>query len=130
MTRIASFTRLENELTHKVRESMARAESTADVHKFFVYAMLELLNGVLPGGEEALDLVYEDIALTPGETPGYAVSPRLAAYAPFAELCRESDLPAILERFSEVAGKRHQYLGKKPEKTEAKMYHGTGRAAR
>jgi len=130
MTRIASFTKLENELTPKFRESMSRAESTADVQKFFVYAMLELLNGVLPGGEDALELVYEDVALAADGEPGYVVSPRLAAYAPFAALGRESDLPAILERFAETAGKRFHYLGKKPEKTESKMYHGTGRAAR
>lgn len=130
MTRIASFTKLENELTPKFRESMTMAESTADVHKFFVYSMLELLNGVLPGGEDALELVYEDVALAPGESPGYVLSPRLAAHAPLAALMRESDLPAILGRFAEVAVKRFNYLGKKPEKTEAKMYHGTGRAAR
>jgi hypothetical protein len=130
MTRIASFTKIENELIPKVRESMGQAESTADVQKFFVYAMLELLNTVLQEPVEDFELHYEDVALAPGQEPGYTLSPRLLAHAPMAALLRESDLPAILARFAAVAVKRFQYLGKKPEKTEAKIYHGTGRAAR
>ena len=55
---------------------------------------------------------------------------RSASHAPLAAELRESDLPAILARFAEVAGNRYNYLNKKPAKTEAKMYHGTGRAAR
>ncbi len=130
MTKIASFTKIENELIPKFRESMAQAESTADVLKFFVYSMLELFNAVLAGEEEEFELRYEDVALTPGQAPGYALSPRLAGHAPLAARLRESDLPAILGRFATVAGKRFQYLAGKPEKTEAKMFHGTGRAAR
>ena len=130
MTRIASFTRLERELTPKFRESMGLAESTADVQKFFVYSMLELLNGVLAEHSEPLELVYEDIVLTPAQEPGYALSPRLGGHPPLAAELRGSDLPAILARFAAVAGKRYHYLTKKPEKTEAKMYHGPGRALR
>ncbi|KHK03998.1 hypothetical protein [Desulfovibrio sp. TomC] len=130
MTRMASFTKLENELTPKFRESMGLAESTADVQKFFVYTMLELLNGVVAGHSEAFEILYEDIVLTPGQAPGYTLSPRLGRHAPLAAELQESDLPAILARFAEVAGKRYTYLQKKPAKTEAKMYHGTGRAAR
>lgn len=130
MTRMASFTKIENELTPKFRESMGLAESTADVQKFFVYSMLELLNGVLAGHSETFDLYYEDIALAPGQPPGYVLSPRLTDHLPFAAELRDSDLPAILARFAEVAGNRYEYLRKKPAKTEAKIFHGTGRAAR
>mgnify|MGYP001232349919 CR=1 FL=1 len=130
MTRIASFTKIENELIPKFRESMAQAESTADVQKFFVYSMLELLNAVLQGQEGDFELHYEDVSLTPGQVPGYALSARLSAHPPLAAQLLGSDLPAILTRFAAVASKRFQYLAGKPEKTEAKMYHGTGRAAR
>lgn len=130
MTRMASFTKLENELTPKFRESMGLAESTADVQKFFVYTMLELLNGVVAGHSEAFEILYEDIVLTPGQSPGYTLSPRLGSHAPLVAELQASDLSAILARFAEVAGKRYIYLQKKPAKTEAKMYHGTGRAAR
>jgi hypothetical protein len=130
MTRIASFTKIENELLPKFRDSMGQAESTADVQKFFVYSMLELLNGALENEEEDFELHYEDIALAPGQTPGYALSPRLLAHPPLAALLLESDLSAILTRFSVVAVKSFQYLAKKPEKSESKIYHGTGRAAR
>ena len=74
MTRMASFTKLENELTPKFRESTGLAESTADVQKFFVYTMLELCNGVLAGHSEPFEIFYEDIVLTPGESPGYTLS--------------------------------------------------------
>ena len=130
MTRIASFTKLEHELTPKFRESMGLAESTADVQKFFVYSVLELLNGVLAEHSEPFELYYEDIVLTPGQAPGYALSPRLGDHAPLAAEIRGSDLSAILTRFAEVAGRRSIALSKKPAKTEAKIYHGTGRAAR
>lgn len=130
MTRIASFTKLEHELSPKFRESMGLAESTADVQKFFVYSMLELLNGVLAEHSEQFEIFYEDILLTPGHAPGYSLSPRLGGHPPLAAELGGSDLPAILARFAEVAGRRYDYLNKKPEKTEAKIFHGTGRAAR
>lgn len=130
MTRIASFTKIENGLLPKFRESMAQAESTADVQKFFVYSMLELLNAVLQGQEDDFELHYEDVSLTPGQAPGYVLSARLSAHPPLAAQLLESDLPAILARFAAVAGKSFKYLAGKPEKTESKMYHGTGRAAR
>ncbi|EFL51963.1 conserved hypothetical protein [Solidesulfovibrio fructosivorans JJ]] len=132
MTKIASFTKLENALVPRFRESMSRAQSTADAQKFFVYTMLELLNSVLADAAAGFELRYEDIWLTPDDEagPGYALSPRLAENEALAELLASSDLPAILARFAAVAVKRYQYLAQKPEKTEAKMYHGTGRAAR
>jgi len=74
MTRRSSFTKIENDVLPKFRDSMAQAESTADVQKFFVYTMLELINSALDGG---FDLVYEDITLTPGSAPG--LRPRTAA---------------------------------------------------
>ncbi|UJX40800.1 hypothetical protein K9F62_19255 [Desulfovibrio sp. JY] len=132
MTKIASFTKLENTLVPRFRESMSRAQSTADVQKFFVYSMLDLLNSVLAEPEGGFELHYEDIWLTPDEEagPGYALSPRLAGNEALAEHLAGSDLSAILARFAAVGVKRYQYLAQKPEKTEAKMYHGTGRAAR
>ena len=130
MSRFDSFTKLEREVAPKFRESMGLAESSADVQKFFVYSMLQLVNGVLAGQGGEFDVYYEDIALTPDQAPGYALSARLAAHPPLADALRESDLPAILSRFAEVAGNTYRYLQKKPEKTESKIYHGTGRAAR
>jgi hypothetical protein len=130
MTRIASFTKLERAVLPKFRESMGLAESTADVQKFFVYSMVELVNGVLAGEGEAFDVYYEDVVLTPQQAPGYAFSARLAEHPPLAAALRESDLPAILARFAETAGNRYTYLRKNPEKTEAKMYHGAGQAPR
>ena len=127
MIRIASFTKLEHELTPKLRESMGLAESTADVQKFFVYSMLELLNGVLAEHSEPFELVYEDIVLTPGQEPGYALSPHLGGHAPLAAELRGSDLPAILARFAAVAGKRYNYLNKSPDKTKPKVFHGPSR---
>ncbi len=130
MTRITSFTKLENELIPKFRESMGLAESTADVQKFFVYTIMELLNGVQADHTEKIDILYEDVVLTPGQAPGYTLAPRLTEHSPLAAELQGSDLPAILARFAEVAGKRHAYLAKKPEKTEAKMYHGVGQPVR
>jgi hypothetical protein len=132
MTTIASFSRLENALIPRFRESMSRAESTADVQKFFVYTILDLLNNALADAGGDLELLYEDVWLMPeeGAKPGYGLSPRLTAHAALTALMAGSDLPAILARFAETAGRRFRYLAQKPEKTEAKMYHGTGQAAK
>lgn len=124
MTKIASFTKLENEVLPKFRDSMAKARSTEDVRKFFVYAMLEVLNGAL--ADTGLELAYEDIRLTPGEAPGY-VLPRLGGHPAYAALAEKSDLAAILERFATAAGNRFKRLEKNPEKTEAKMFRSDGR---
>lgn len=123
MTRKTSFTRLENEVLPAFRESMTRAESTADMRKFFVYTLLELLNGAVEG---RLELTYEDIELTPGLAPGYEFSARLREHPVFVELLQASDLAAIVERFALAAGNRYKHLEKNPARTEAKMYHGTG----
>lgn len=123
MTKIASFTKIENEVLPKFRDSMAQARSTEDVRKFFVYSVLELLNGALAG---AAELTYEDIRLAPGETPGYVLSPNLADHPALTALIGTSDLTAILGRFAAAAGNHYKRLEKNPEKTEAKMYHGTG----
>lgn len=132
MTTIASFSRLENALIPRFRESMSRAESTADVQKFFVYTILDLLNNALADAGGGLEILYEDVWLTPeeGAEPGYGLSPRLTGHAAITALMTGSDLPAILARFAETAGRRFRYLAQKPEKTEAKMYHGVGQAAR
>lgn len=127
MTRILSFTKIENTLVPKFRDSMAQAESTADVRKFFVYAMLELLNNAL---EEDAELTYEDVALAPKDTPGYTVSQRLRERPAFQKAMTTSDLPAILDRFAVTAINRFRRLEKNPEKTESKVYHGTGGPAR
>lgn len=130
MSAMASFTRLEHELAPKLRERMSMAESTADVQKFFVYSTLELLNDVLAGRGETVEVLYEDIMLTPDQHPGYALSTRLTDHQALAKELRESDLPAILARFAEVAGNRFKYLKKNPAKTESKIYHGTDQAPR
>lgn len=132
MTKVLSFSKVENALIPRFRDSMAQAESTADVQKFFVYTMLELLNTVLADAKDNQELHYEDVWLVPEDDggPNYGLSPRLGANETLVTFMLTSDLPAILTRFADVAGRRYRYLAQKPEKTEAKMYHGTGRAAR
>lgn len=126
MTRRASFTKIENDLLPKFRDSMAQAESTADVRKFFVYSMLEVLNGALEG---TIELAYEDVALAPGTPPGYMLSPRLRDHPTYAALAEESDLPAILERFAAAAGNRFKRLEKNPS-SEGKVHPGTSGSTR
>ncbi len=130
MSKILSYTKIENMLLPRFRDSMNQAESTADAQKFYVYTMLDLLNNVLSDDGTDFELRYEDITLTPGQAPGYVFSERLAGHPQLSEAMGNSDLPAILSRFAEVAGRQYQYLDKKPEKTESKMYHGTGRSVR
>lgn len=125
MTRRSSFTKIENDVLPKFRDSMSQAESTADVRKFFVYTMLEVINSALDG---SFELVYEDISLAPGAAPGYELSQRLRQHPPFAALCRDSDLPAIMERFATAAGNRFKRLDKTPP-SEGKIHPVAGRSS-
>jgi hypothetical protein len=59
-----------------------------------------------------------------------SLSPRLRDHPAFQALLRTSDLAAILDRFAAAAGNRFRRLEKNPEKTESKIYHGTGGPAR
>jgi hypothetical protein len=65
---------------------------------------------------------YEDVLLDPLERDGFSFGDRLVADADFLSLWNESDISHIVKRMAESAIKRHRYLSRHRDKTEAKMY--------
>ena len=118
MTRMDSFTRVENELLPKFRNMINQSESTEDVKKFFVYCMQDLFAQVF---EERLVVRFEEIALSPDKTPPFTLAASLQEHDEFVRLWQASDLSQIVTRFAELALGRYRHLEKNPRKTEAKI---------
>jgi hypothetical protein len=124
MTKQMSFSKLEKEFRHVLREKINHAESTEDVKKFFAQTAGDLLEEILG---DSVDIAYEAIQFDPLKKDGYVVSKGLRQSAGFAAAWKDSDLPHIVKRMAEVAMKRHKHLERHLDKTEAKMYPTPGR---
>jgi hypothetical protein len=119
MTNQVSFAKFEQALRPEYRKRINSAESTEDVSKFFVRTVLILFGEVLG------DKVYfdqEDIYFDPKQKDGFVVSNRLGSIQDFVSIWKKSDLRHIVKRMAEFAIKRHKYLEKHRDKTEAKLY--------
>lgn len=118
MTTQFSFTKIENELLPDFRKKIGSAESTADVKKFYVYTMQDLIRQVFSG---SIDVGYEDVALLPNQIPAYSISASVQDHENFSTIWTTSDLPHVINRFTETALNRYRHLEKNSEKTEAKI---------
>jgi hypothetical protein len=101
-----TYTALETALLPTFAAALAASRHKADVEKYFAYAVMELLHGVLADTSQRPDVLYEDIALTPHAPPGYALGTRLTAQPALAQALSQSELPAILARLAETATER------------------------
>ncbi|PLX49757.1 MAG: hypothetical protein C0613_06145 [Desulfobulbaceae bacterium] len=118
MSRQLSFTKIEKELLPDFRQKINQAESSEDVKTFYARTALELFDKVFEG---SLSLDFDDISLQPGHDNKYSLSNRLLEASEFNEIWDNSDLPNVLQRFTETALNRYAHLEKHPEKTEAKI---------
>ena len=118
MTEQLSFSRFEKEVLPNYRNRMNIAESTEDVKKFFVYTAQDFLDKVF-NHEPRIE--FEDITLTPHQTPAYTLSSRILHDRQFSEVIKRSDLPYILERLAGTAVKRYNRLERNPEKSDSKI---------
>jgi len=117
MTQQTSFTLVENQLLPKFRKNMTQARSTEDVKKMFAYCMQDLFREASDG---ALELRLEDIVLRP-ENDSYQIDEQIRALDAFTRVWKDTDLPRIVDRFTELCLHHYAHLAKNPEKTEAKI---------
>lgn len=117
MTKMMSLSKYEHQVLPKLRDQLNQAESVEDVKKFFVGTIQEFL-GLATDGSVNAD--YEDISLLPEQDPCYALAPGLTDDAALKALAN-SDLNAILSRFSEQAANRYKHLAKNNTKTNLKI---------
>ena len=97
---------LETALWPTLTAALAASRHKADVEKYFAYAVLELLHGVLAGEGGGFDILYEDIRLDPAAPCGWSLAPRLAGHPPLAVALAGPDLPDALTRLSQAAAAR------------------------
>jgi len=120
MTKVNSFSRHEQQIRKEFRAKISASESSEDVKKIFVNTFRDFMALVFP---EDFEFRTDDVALAPEAKGGFRVSERLMRKSRFREQWESSDLPAIVGRLAESAGKRLIRHGKNLEKTESKMYH-------
>ncbi len=118
MSRQLSFTKYEKELLPKFRKKINTAESSQDVKTFYARTCLKLLDKAFAG---ELSLDFDDVKLEPGTDRKYLISDRLLSSTSFSDIWKSSDLPNVLDRFTDTALNRYAHLEKHPEKTEAKI---------
>ena len=131
MTNVRSHTRHEQQVRKEFRSKLNTSESSEDVRKFFVHAFRDLVGLIFDG---AVEVRNDDATLDGAQERGFTVSSRLLNNRLFVGEWESSDLPSIVGRLAEVAGKRLVRHEKNLERTEAKMYHdrdgGGGTGAR
>jgi hypothetical protein len=120
VTTVKSHTRYEQQVRREFRSKLSTAESSEDVRKFFVNSFRELMKLVFGG---TLETRNDDAALDDVADSGFRISSRLMRDRRFREEWDASDLPAIVGRLGETAGKRIVRFGKNLDKTESKMFH-------
>lgn len=113
-----SFNQLEHETIHTFREQVNLAENTADLRKVFARTAQGILLKVF---DNKLDIKVDDIVLTPGQEPGYALNETVLCNEDFKKIWLASDLPQIIGRFAESASHRFKYLEKHHEHTRSKI---------
>ena len=118
MTKRFSFTKYENRVLPNFREKINKAESSADLEKFFTYTIQEFFKDVFEG---EMQFHYEDIKLVWDRKPHYVLSHRLRTSKDFLSLWNESDLSRVVERLAGTAKRRYIHLEKHPEKTDSKI---------
>ena len=118
MSEQISFTRFENEALPMFRMKIGKAESTADVRKFFFQTLRDLFDKIF-GNQVRFE--REHIVLMPGETPCFMITESLTSQPAFEEAMTDSDLNRVLERLAKSAANRYIHLEKNPEKTNSKI---------
>ena len=113
-----SFTKLEHEALHHFREQVNLAETNTEVGKVFARTVQGILLKVF---DNKLDIKVDDIVLTPGEEPGYALNESVLVNEKFKDVWLNSDLPQIVGRFAESAAHRHKFLEKHHDSTRSKI---------
>lgn len=113
-----SYSKFENDLIHQYRNQISGAESSADVEKFFDYAVRELCKKIFDGN---LRLKQQDFQFTQEGESLFQVHKRLLNTEAFSDVWNNSDLPNIVNRFAQTANHRAIHLEKHKEKTNLKI---------
>jgi hypothetical protein len=102
----------------RFRQRINDAESTEDIKKTFVLAVMDFFENAFNGG---LVVRNEEVNFRPYEKPYFSLSQRLVEEEKIRSVWKDSDLHQIIERLAESAMNRYKHLKKHREKTNAKI---------
>lgn len=112
----ASFTKIENELVHGLRERLNSAEGSADVQKIFAEFLQEILSRI---SGMAVVLDEGDVRVDPEAKDNFTLGPGITQNPDYAKYLVESDLVDILRRQAEHAANKITYMREHPKKDES-----------
>ena len=105
-----SYAKIEREIQTGYRRNLHSAESVENIHRFFIYAALDLIEQVFEGRVPAS---FEDISLDGKAASGYQLSPYLMANREFFKVYKNSDISDVLKRFAESPSNQAQQIAEK-----------------
>lgn len=114
-----SFSALENDIRHRLRDDLNHAGEPQDARNAFALAVRHLL---LRSTGEDLRFTDNDIRLKPEAVPCYELGAAITGTVPFQVASADSDLLAIIARFAEAACHRHQNLLAHADKIRARVH--------
>ncbi|WP_243438931.1 hypothetical protein [Fundidesulfovibrio soli] len=118
MNKQMSFTSLEHDFRHELRDKLDKCEDTFDLERQFSRVVAEFMRQALGG---LVEVENEDISLAPKVKPYYTLSTRLLGDPGFVEVNSSSDLSNILERFAEKARNDYLHMEKKDSGSDQKI---------
>jgi len=113
-----SFSHLEKQFEHELRDRVNNAENKRDLNELFSSISARFMLDAT-GGEMAIR--NDDIDFMPDNPDYFKISTTLMSNSSFADLWNSSDISNVLKRFAESVHNRWIHLDKHPEKTEKKI---------
>lgn len=113
-----SFTSLEKESLHLMRNRINNAEDKVDIDNYFSRTAADFLTKVF---EENPVIMTDDVLFSPDRKPYYTVSKRLRKSDTFMKVWDNSDLPKCIGKMADSFFHRYKHLCKHPEKTDKKI---------
>ena len=114
-----SYSAIENEIRHRLRNDLNHAEEPHDVENAFAFAVRTLLVRAL---KDELRFLDGDIRLLATEATGYRLGDAITTAPQFKKACADSDLLLIIGRFAEPALHRYKSLSEHADKIRARIH--------
>lgn len=114
-----SYSAIENDLRHRFRDDLNRAEKPRDIENIFSFTIRSLLINIF---NDTLRFTDDDIRLLPSEAQGYQLAEAITSTPEYTKASTDSDLLSIIGRFAESASNRHKSLSQQEERIHAQLH--------
>lgn len=98
-----SFSEVENKYWGDYKVRMSRAQGAEDVKKIFSMIVAEMVKEIEPNLDPIYGEFNGDFEIEMAGNAKYRVAPKIKDDSLYIELLKNSDLPAILDKYAELA---------------------------